>query len=234
VSAEYFTAAQVRELDRLAIESGIPGFELMQRAGKAAFNALRWQWPRLRTIIVVCGTGNNGGDGFIIAGLARAAGLAVTVHVIGARSAIKGDALRALEYAEGRHLLPEFCTELALMPPPTGPDTVIVDALLGTGLGGPVRLPQRNTIEAINRSGLPVLAVDIPSGLCSDTGSVLGACVAADLTVTFIGRKLGLVAGEGPACCGKVMFDDLGVPPEIYRRIPATLDRYQDSNPALR
>src|SRR5690606_1061192 len=122
---------------------------------------------------------------------------------------ISGTACEALMFAKARGLrlhaaqaLPDFS-----FAPRT---TVIVDALLGTGLAGDVRPAFRHAIEAINSSGLPVLAVDIPSGLCSDTGAVLGASVKAELTVTFIGRKHGLIRGAGPAHCGTVVFDDLG------------------------
>lgn len=218
----YYTAAAVRELDRLAIEThGIPGFDLMQRAGQAAFNALRWQWPEVRRILVFCGTGNNGGDGFIVAGLARAAGLDVLVQISGARASIAGTALQALEYAQARNVDLRFSPpdSSASMLAAASADTVVVDALLGTGLNGPVRMQHRQVIENINACGLPVLAIDIPSGLCSDTGAVLGACIEADLTVTFIGRKCGLVKGEGPAHSGKVVFDDLGVPAELYQHV---------------
>jgi NAD(P)H-hydrate epimerase len=110
---------------------------------------------------------------------------------------------------------------LAVLPPLDNypASTVIVDALHGTGLSGEVRGASRQAIDAINASGLPVMAIDMPSGLCSDTGAVLGACVKADLTMTFIGRKKGMLAGAGPAMCGKVVFDDLGVPPMIYRKL---------------
>ncbi|HTQ99272.1 MAG TPA: NAD(P)H-hydrate epimerase [Candidatus Acidoferrum sp.] len=214
----YYTAQAVRELDRLAIEQyGIPGFTLMQRAGKAAFDALCKRWPNLKQLIVCCGTGNNGGDGFVIAALAQQTGLRVEVYLVGQLASIKGNAARALDLAKSWqvpiHESAEFPGEF------TKNDTVVVDALLGTGLKGEVRSPYRTMIEAINRSGLPVLAVDIPSGLCSDTGVVLGSCVKAAMTVTFIGHKLGLVSGAGPALAGEVVFDTLQVPPEIYRKV---------------
>jgi NAD(P)H-hydrate epimerase len=218
---KYYTASAVRELDRLAIEERhIPGFELMQRAGKAAFNALRARWPAARHLLVFAGTGNNGGDGFVIAALAVAAGLTAEVFIVGERNSIKGAALQASAYAQAQQVPLHDSTELPdLKAVPA--DTVIVDALLGTGLTGAVRAPFRQVIAAINNSGLPVLAVDIPSGLCSDTGAILGDCVKADLTVTFIGRKIGLVTGAGPQMCGGLVFDDLGVPPDLYSRVAA-------------
>lgn len=216
----YYTAAEVREMDRHAIEDlGIPGFELMHRAGAAAFAALRARWPKVQRLLVFCGTGNNGGDGFVIAALAHDAGLDAQIHLVGKPADVKGTAREALAFAEARGLqardVQAFLdasvqrrTATATQEIPA--TTVIVDALLGTGLSGEVRPAFRQAIDAINRSGLPVLAVDIPSGLCSDTGAVLGTCVKAELTVTFIGRKHGLVTGEGPAHCGTVVFDSLG------------------------
>lgn len=211
----YYTAAEVRAMDRRAIdELGIPAFELMQRAGAAAFRALMATWPATRRVLVFCGTGNNGGDGFVIAALAHDAGLNVQLYLVGKSGDIKGTAREALHLAETRQLgildaerPSDFSSDPAA--------TVIVDALLGTGLSGELRPAFRRTIEAINASGLPVLAVDIPSGLSSDTGEVLGACVTAALTVTFIGRKRGLVIGEGPLHSGTVVFDSLGVNPDI-------------------
>lgn len=214
----YYTAGSVRELDRIAIEEhGIAGFDLMQRAGAAAFDALRHQWPHVQHLLVCCGTGNNGGDGFVIAALARTAGLEAAIYLVGERIGIKGAALQALELALAHdvpvHAAADFPFAAA------SNNTVIVDALLGTGLSGEVRPAFRTMIDAINQSALPVLAADIPSGLCSDTGAVLGVCVKADLTVTFIGRKAGLVTGEGPQHCGRVVFADLGVPQAIYAKV---------------
>lgn len=215
MSEHYYTAAQVREVDRIAIEElGIPAFELMYRAGKAAFTALLAEWPMVQKVLVFCGSGNNGGDGFVIAGLAQEAGCTVLACLIGEVASLQGAAREAYDFAVQRKVPLMLISEHTPLPPLTAspPGTIVVDALLGTGLRGPVRPLYRGVIEAINASGLPVLAVDIPSGLCSDTGKVQGACIKADLTVTFIGRKIGLAAGEGAALCGKLVFDDLGVP----------------------
>lgn len=213
MSEHYYTAAQVRELDHIAIEKlGIPAFELMYRAGTAAFTALQEEWPAVQKLLVFCGSGNNGGDGFVIAGLAREAGCEVLACLIGEAASLQGAAREAYEFAIQRKVPLLIISESKPLPPLTASAhcTVVVDALLGTGLRGPVRPLYRRIIDAINASGLPVLAVDIPSGLCSDTGKVQGACIKADLTVTFIGRKIGLVVGDGPVLCGKLVFDDLG------------------------
>ena len=201
-----YRAAQVRELDRLAIEQlAIGGFTLMRRAGKVAFSALVAAYPQLEKITVFCGTGNNGGDGYVVATLARQHGIAVEVIQCGDASKITGDALQARQLAEQDGIaLVDFHADLTL----TG---VIVDALLGTGIEGDVRGDSAQAIAAINRSGLAVLAIDIPSGLCSDTGRVLGEAVHAQHTVSFIGLKQGLLTGAGPGYTGRVHFSDLGI-----------------------
>ena len=170
-----YTAAETRELDRIAIEDcGIPGIRLMSRAGRASFELLLAQWPEPEHIHVFCGTGNNGGDGFIVAALARSRRIAVTVYQLGDSAGIVGDAATARKQAiaEAVELQP-FSDAVA---PASG---VVVDALLGTGLSGDVHGAYRTAIDTINNSGLPVLAIDIPSGLCSDTGRVLGTAVSA-------------------------------------------------------
>lgn len=208
-----FRSSQVRELDRIAIEErGIDGFELMNRAGKAAFMAMLNRWPRARCVAVLCGTGNNGGDGYVIATLARQAGLSVVVHVIAApksESAIK--ACRAYEATGGKI---EDVTGVSALK-----GDVIVDALLGTGLERGVGGDYAHAIDLINRYPGTVLAIDIPSGLNSDTGSVMGIAVRADASVTFIGMKLGLFTGRGQAHTGDILFDDLGVPLDVYDQI---------------
>ncbi len=217
----FYLAANVRELDRVAIEEfDISGFTLMQRAGTAAFNAMLKQWPDTRSVLCFCGSGNNGGDGYVIATLARQQGLTVTVIAVGDTERLRGDARQTYEMALVEHVpVIPFTAVASDISGLLITDTIIVDALLGTGLTGNVRGDYAAAIEWINASGAPVLAADIPSGLCGDTGSILGTAVLADLTVTFIGRKLGQVTGAGPAVCGTLVFDDLGVPNDIYARV---------------
>lgn len=212
-----YTAEQTRELDRIAIEDcGIPGIRLMSRAGQAAFELLLSEWPEPEQLHIYCGTGNNGGDGFIVAGLAQRRGIAVAVYQIGDADKIGGDALLARDnaLADGVQIT-AFAADVA---PASG---VIVDAMLGTGLTGDVRGDYVDAIELINNSGLPVLAIDIPSGLCSDSGRVLGSAVRADSTISFIGSKRGLLTGSAPAMVGSLHFADLDVPADIYTRVPA-------------
>jgi NAD(P)H-hydrate epimerase len=206
-----YTAGQVRDLDRRAIhELGIPGYELMTRAGHATLNALRALWPAARSITVLCGPGNNGGDGYVVARVARAQGVAAHVVALGDPRELAGDARRAYDdfaAAGGR------CEPWA---PALLESDVIVDALYGTGLGRAVSGEAASMIEAVNASGRPVVAVDLPSGLHADSGAVLGIATRAALTVTFIGRKLGCCLGAGPEHVGHVVFDGLQVPAETY------------------
>jgi NAD(P)H-hydrate epimerase len=214
-SSPLYTAAQVRELDRLAIETaGIPGYRLMSHAGEACWQRLRSCWPAAHSLGVVCGTGNNGGDGYIVARLALEAGLDVRVLQLGDSDRISNDALQARTAfldAGGRSL--SFTPEAI-----PGMD-IIIDAMLGTGLERPPAGEWEAAIVAINRSVVPVLAVDIPSGLQADTGHVPGVAIRAEQTVTFIGRKAGLYTGLGPDYAGAVSFADLGVPGSVYRPI---------------
>jgi len=216
-----YTAEQTRTLDRLAIESGTPGFELMLSAGRACYRALRRRWPEVRALTLLCGPGNNGGDGLVIAALAQEQQLQVQVRIPGGEATLarlQGEALQALQWAQQRGV-----TMAAYDPTETLSGELIVDALLGTGLHSDVRDPYRQAIEQINASGRPVVAVDVPSGLCADSGRVLGVAVRADLTVTFIGAKRGLLTLEGPEQCGQLLFADLRVADSVRAQVPSAL-----------
>jgi hydroxyethylthiazole kinase-like uncharacterized protein yjeF len=213
-----YTAAQVRELDRLSIEeAGIPGYTLMTRAGEACWQVLRSNWPAARRVSVLCGTGNNGGDGFVVARLALAAGLQVQLLQLGDAARIRGDA----EHARADFLAAGGQVTAFGQATLDAPD-VIVDAMLGTGLERPLTEEWLNAAHAVNASACPVLAIDIPSGLLADSGHVPGEAVRANVTVTFIGRKQGLFTGLGPDYTGEVCFDDLGVPAVVSDRVPAS------------
>jgi ADP-dependent NAD(P)H-hydrate dehydratase / NAD(P)H-hydrate epimerase len=210
-----YTAAQTRELDRCAIQDcKIPGITLMSRAANAAYKCMLETWPDPVCVQVLCGTGNNGGDGFLIADLAHKRGIPVTVLQVGDPEKIGGDALLARQQALANGVEIRAFADGELLS--VG---VVVDALLGTGLGGEVRGVYREAIRVINGSNAPVLAVDIPSGLCSDTGKVLGVAVRADLTVTFIGLKRGLFTLDAADYTGAVQFAGLGVPAEVYQQV---------------
>ncbi len=226
-----YTAAEVRALDGIAIGTGgIPGTVLMARAGRAAFRLLQQMWPSARSLDVVCGTGNNGGDGFVLAQLARERGLQVRVLLCGDAARITGEARAALDAALSAGVVPEpFDEDL----PVEG--EVIVDALLGTGLSGSARPVQAQAIRWINASALPVLSLDVPSGLCSDSGVPQGLAVRASHTISFIGRKRGLHTGVAAEYCGERHFDDLSVPAHLLDSPPAAarLLRCTDLLPVL-
>jgi hydroxyethylthiazole kinase-like uncharacterized protein yjeF len=215
-----FAAAQVRELDRLAIAAGTPGYELMCRAGAAALELLRSRWPGARALAVICGGGNNGGDGLVVARLARAAGFTVRVALLAEADRLQGEAAQAAADAGIAGLsLEAFSAELL-----AGAD-VVVDAVLGTGLARPVSAQFRDAIDAMSGAGKPVLSLDIPSGLDADTGLPHGAAVRAAATITFVGLKQGLFLGEAADHCGSLAFADLGLPPELGDRLSPPLER---------
>ncbi len=208
---DLYRAAQVRELDRTAIENfEIPGLTLMERAGSAAYRLLRTKWPEVQDITVVCGTGNNGGDGFVVARLALQDGVAVRVLQLGDPDKLSGDAKHNADLfmALGGEVIP-----LTSVPEQT---EVIVDGVFGTGLEREVSGDWADALGAINEHWAPVLALDIPSGLHSDSGKVLGIAVKADATISFIGLKQGLFTGDGPEQCGELHFNDLEVPSGVY------------------
>jgi len=206
-----YTAEQVRRLDRCAIEGhGIPGIELMERAGRSVFDAARQAWPTAAHWLVLCGAGNNGGDGYIVARLARSAGLQVTLCALKPPESLGGDAAAAAQRWQATG------GECASWPVAAFADCdLVVDALLGTGLDREPAGAYAEAVDAINRAGRPVVAVDIPSGLQADTGVIKGRAVAADLTVTFIGNKRGLFTADGPDCAGNVLFCDLETPSSV-------------------
>lgn len=214
-----YTAAQVRAFDRIAIdEYGIPGIQLMKRAAKAAFDELLQRWPSFEHLHVFCGTGNNGGDGFIIAARAAQRNLPVTVWQVGDAGKVRGDAQVRRDAESARQFALDAGVVIQPFDGKIPAQGVIVDALLGTGLGGGVKSPFVEAIAVINRSNLPVLAIDIPSGLCSDSGCVLGAAVQATATISFIALKRGLFTGDAADYCGDIEFASLQIPEEIYSR----------------
>jgi len=201
----------------------------MRRAGAAAYRLLRRRWPAATRVAIVCGPGNNGGDGWVVAELAQRDGLRPSVLAHGDPQGLGPDAAAARAAAlaagvpvVGSGTLPEHAE-------------VIVDALFGIGLTREVSGEFRVAIDAINAAaarGRPVLALDIPSGLHADTGVALGAAVRADATITFIGVKRGLVTGAAAAHVGRLAFDALGTPASIFDAVPACARRVR--YPALR
>ncbi|MGO1461375.1 MAG: NAD(P)H-hydrate dehydratase [Marinobacter sp.] len=212
LSDALFSADSVRRIDQYVIkQQGVDGFDLMQSAARAAFRRLVVRWPGLEPLLVLCGAGNNGGDGYLMAANAARHGLAVHCIAVAPTEKLSGDARKAWQSAvadgvEVRELtgIPE--PELVSLFERVG---LVVDAMLGTGVSGAPREPFAGMISRCNRSRLPVLAVDIPSGLDATTGAARGEVVRAAMTVTFIGSKAGLYTGQGAAVCGDVMFEAL-------------------------
>jgi NAD(P)H-hydrate epimerase len=206
-----WSSAQVRELERLAMaRGGVSEYDLMCRAGAAALRVLLQRWPAARSLAIVCGAGNNAGDGLVVARLAHAAGLSVGVQLVVPAERFKGAAAQAAAACRSAGV------PLATFDARTLTKAhVIVDALLGTGLARPVDGEFRAAIDAVNAAGVPVLALDVPSGLDADTGWPSPDAVRASVTVTFLGLKQGLFLGAAVDYRGELELADLETPPEL-------------------
>lgn len=205
-----YTAEQVRGIDYAAInEIGIAGYELMCRAGKAVVDEAHSHFPFARHWLIMCGPGNNGGDGYVVARLADKAGANVTVCSLTDPEQLKGDAAQA--YADWQAAGGE------VLEWPLADDVTFdlaLDALLGTGIDREPGGTFRQAIAYLNQLDCPKIAIDIPSGLNADTGCVMGCAVQVHNTVTFVGRKRGMYTADGPDHCGHIAFADLAIPAE--------------------
>jgi len=218
---ELLTNAEMSEADRRTIASGVSGQTLMENAGAAVANAVMARHPPGSKVAVVAGTGNNAGDGFVAARLLREAGYRVAVHLIGRRDAIKGDAAEAARQWQG---------PVASGAPDLAGAHVIIDALFGAGLDRPVAGEALAAIAAINGAGVPVFAVDLPSGINGTTGAVLGGAVNASRTITFFRKKTGHLLLPGRNHCGEVQVAQIGIPADVLATIrPAVWE----NSPAL-
>ena len=213
-----YTSAQSKALDQAAQAQGVAGFELMRRAGFAAFQQIGQHFPDARALLVLAGKGNNGGDAWIVAGAAHAAGWRVHLwQVVGEPSQLRGEAAAARDWALAQGLAEQLLDRAGVLElvgegsVDSLESTLIVDGLLGTGLQAEPRPEVAEAIHWINSSPLSCVALDLPSGLNADNGATPGAAVNSALTVTFIGMKLGLVTGKGPEYAGKVVLESLGV-----------------------
>jgi NAD(P)H-hydrate epimerase len=197
-------AVDLRELDRRTVEdAGLPGAALMEAAGAAAAAELRARYPEARRVAVVCGPGNNGGDGFVVARHLRDAGLDAWLVLVADAGRIRGDAATMLRVADA--------LDVPRRGEVTGAD-IVVDALLGTGATGEPRAEIAVAIERITQHAAPVLALDVPSGIDATTGEVPGAAIRAACTVTFHGRKLGTAIEPGRSHAGEVVTVPIGLP----------------------
>mgnify|MGYP001200780983 CR=1 FL=1 len=214
---DLYTAEQVRLLDKIAIEQfDIAGFTLMQTAASIAFNKLMEKWPQTRHVQVFAGSGNNAGDGYLLASLAKEQGLSTEVITLSDLEKLRGDARLAAEWAVKQQVLITPFAEFDFEHEKSHAHPVVVDALLGIGLDREVTGDYAKAIEFINNADQAVLAIDIPSGLSADTGTCLGAAVTADATVTFIGLKQGLLTNQAGDCVGELFYHDLNVPGGVF------------------
>jgi NAD(P)H-hydrate epimerase len=232
------TAAEMRALDRWTIEHGTPGHVLMERAGAGATRILRRQLGCRGGVVVVCGRGNNGGDGLVIARHLRRARVPVEVWLAARAADVTGDAARMLAaWQRGRGRVHDLTAAGAVeaLASRLSRGGVVVDALLGTGLNAPLEGFAAAVVAAINNfgldsilesgrdpgppSGLPVLAVDIPSGLSADSGQPLGVAVRATVTATFGHPKVGQLLHPGIGYTGALAVVDIGIPPEAVEAV---------------
>jgi hydroxyethylthiazole kinase-like uncharacterized protein yjeF len=208
---ELLSNSEMAEADRLTIAGGVPGLALMERAGRAVADTVATRHPLGTRIVVVAGPGNNGGDGFVAARVLAERGYPARVLLVGDPAALKGDAAKAVAGWRG---VTEAATPQAL-----AGAGVIIDALFGAGLDRPVTGLARAMIETINSAGVPVVAVDLPSGINGSTGAVMGAAVQATETITFFRRKPGHLLLPGRLHCGRVRVADIGIPAAVLDRI---------------
>lgn len=208
----------IRQVENTVYQQKIAtDWELMQRAGHAACLVLRKKWPSARKIAIVCGKGNNAGDGFVLAHEAHLRGLSVRVYHLVDAAAYQGPARKAFDLCEssGVFMLP-FAPDIDLS------GDLVVDAILGTGIDSDIEGDFKRAIEMINQVQSPVFAIDVPSGINADTGAMHGVAVRADMTITFIGLKQGLFTGKGITYAGDVLLDDLSVPPTLFPALSAS------------
>jgi hydroxyethylthiazole kinase-like uncharacterized protein yjeF len=219
IGMEVLTVDEMQRADQVTIESGTTGFALMEQAGRAVAEVAD-AIAETGAILVVAGRGNNGGDGFVAASELVARGREVSVILLCDRKSLKGDAALAAEQWKGP-VLP--CDPKAI-----GEPALIIDALFGAGLNRPVKGDPHAMIEAMNASGVPILSVDLPSGVNGDTGEVMGVAVHASATVTFFRRKPGHLLLPGRVRCGEIHVADIGIEdsvleeiaPRIFENIP--------------
>ncbi|MEM8700563.1 MAG: NAD(P)H-hydrate dehydratase [Pseudomonadota bacterium] len=215
-AAALLTPEEMGRADRLTIEGGVPGIDLMERAGQAVARSAAELAPPRTKILVLCGPGNNGGDGFIAARCLDVWGYDVSVYLLKDPQTLTGDALEAFQrmsagmrgaisyLSTGDAISRDFPDELASA-------DLVVDALFGAGLDRPLTGPVLELVGRINHSGVPVVAVDLPSGLSGATGAVLGDALKSRATVTFFRKKPGHVLFPGRALCGHTRVADIGI-----------------------
>jgi len=217
-----YQVAEIRELEKFARDRfGVSSSTLMQRAGKAAYDYLKQQWPHAKSIVVLCGMGNNGGDGYVLARLAHERHMQVHVLQVGNVQKLKNEALEAYAACKNAAVSMHHFNQRDPLPHAD----VIVDALCGTGFSGRLTSEAQSAILAMNEAGVPLLSMDIPSGVDADTGSVPGVAVQATATITYIGLKLGLLTGRGLSQVGQLVCEDLQLPAELYPAVSPVAEK---------
>lgn len=205
-----YSATQAQDIDRHVIKQlDLTGLTLMKRAAGFANLVIQKQWPQAQQIYILCGPGNNGGDGYALAKIAHINGQKVDIAQIG-QPPIEGDAAQARQEAQALGLIAADFSAQKLMQA-----DLVVDALFGIGLNRPLEAPWNQIIDAINMAQRPILALDLPSGLDANTGRVLGTAIQAQHTVSFIVQKIGLYLNDGPDYTGQVHLGDLQLPNEL-------------------
>ncbi|MCX7599821.1 MAG: NAD(P)H-hydrate dehydratase, partial [Armatimonadetes bacterium] len=211
------TAEQMRALDQAAMERGVPGRVLMENAGRAVAQAVAERAAEMggtARVVVVAGRGNNGGDGLVAARLLHNRGFDVWVYLLAAGDELTGDAAENYVAARAYGVPMVEQPTLETLREACAQADIIVDAILGTGIRGEVRGPARQAIEAINASAADVVAIDLPSGVDSDTGAICGDAVAADITLALALPKVGNLVYPGAGLCGELRVVDIGLPPD--------------------
>lgn len=217
-----YQTQQIRTFEALAQEKyGISGQAMMDQAGKAAFEFLLRRWPQAKRIAVLCGSGNNGGDGYVIGRFAHEHGLETTIWQVGDHHNLKAEAKEAFVACQNAHV------PIIPFGPRTGlnhPD-LIVDAICGVGLQDELRDEAIVAIEHMQSACVPIFAIDVPTGINADTGAVMGKAVNATATITFIGLKMGLLTGRGMAFTGELVLNDLHLPSEMFALVPPVAEK---------
>ncbi|MBQ4798632.1 NAD(P)H-hydrate dehydratase [Pseudoalteromonas sp. MMG006] len=210
LNKQIFTAKEVRDNEALAAKnSHCELFTLMQRAGEAVFST--WKEFNAEHTLVIVGHGNNAGDGYITASLIRQSGKLVTLCAVNPEQALTGDAAKAYKlWRDEGGEINAYSSELL------NRSDLIIDAMLGTGIKSSVRDNFAKIINEINAYNKPVLSIDVPSGISSDTGQPLGIAIQASKTITFVGIKQGLTTAAGKQHCGQLIFDDLNIGPAFF------------------
>ena len=207
---------EVRRIDAAAVsELGIPGFVLMENAARGVADVMQNEFSNVKRCVIVCGHGNNGGDGFALARLLAAVGIEPEVMLVLAGSTLSEDAAMNRDILRAAGIQIGERDDLKLRSLTEG--DLIIDCLLGTGVRGALRSPADAVIAAINESAAKVLAVDVPSGLDCDTGVPVSECVRADRTVTFVGQKKGFCEPEADEFVGLLSVAHIGIPDKWLR-----------------